>query len=182
MIYKSVVLLSVLPLSMLAHAASPDAPDISKAALSWTGAVNIIPGNAYTITGKDGSMKLEDGHLTLHTDGTFISSPVVLEGHKYSKDTSGKMLVGDFASAAWSLEPKSISMDWGSNSEAAANISSNIKLIDKSTMTDLGTGSVSASVVDLMVQNNVPTTALVNNLSELATIRATIVASFDTAG
>ncbi|MCG9778830.1 hypothetical protein [Photobacterium damselae] len=177
---KHIALTTLLAVSSIAAHADIDK---SSAHLTWTGFVKIIPGDAYTITAKDGSMDLKDGTLDLNTNGTFTSSPIVLEGHKYTKDSADNMLIGDFAAASWTLDAGSISMDWGSNTEAAESVTPNIKLIDKNTGIDLtasGAAVPDAEVVDLIVKNDTPATAPAVNLAEQATVKATVIASFDT--
>ncbi|HIF9061297.1 TPA: hypothetical protein ACX6MH_001468 [Photobacterium damselae] len=153
--------------------------DDSTAHLTWNGFVKIIPGANYTITAENGSMDLKDGTLNLNANGTFTSSAIILEGHKYTKDASGVMTIGDLADADWNLD--SVKMDWGTdNTPAASEISNTIVVKDQISGAELSKGGIPihANKISLTVENTaVPTTAIAN-LGAEAFVNATVVASF----
>ncbi|UKA27761.1 hypothetical protein IHC93_17255 [Photobacterium damselae subsp. damselae] len=139
----------------------------STAKAKWVGSAQIIPGSIHTITGKDGSLIIPDGKLTLNADGTFTSTPITFESHFY--DETG---IGDLVESSWFLD--SARFDWGSeNIDATAGIK--ITFIDQKSGIELRKDTpINADIIDLTVKNESPLTGIVNPSSE-GTVEATII-------
>ncbi|WP_458990454.1 hypothetical protein [Photobacterium damselae] len=140
----------------------------STAKAKWVGSAQIIPGSIHTITGKDGSLIIPDGKLTLNADGTFTSTPMTFESHLYDKETG----IGDLVEGSWFLD--SARFDWGSeNIDATAGIK--ITFIDQKSGSELKKDTpINADAIDLTAKNETPLTGIVNPSSE-GTVEATII-------
>lgn len=139
----------------------------STAKAKWVGSAQIIPGSVHTITGKDGSLIIPGGKLTLNADGTFTSTPITFESHFY--DESG---IGDLVESSWFLD--SARFDWGSeNIDATAGLK--ITFIDQKSGSELKKDTpINADAIDLTAKNETPLTGIVNPSSE-GTVEATII-------
>ncbi|MHA6607448.1 hypothetical protein C5F63_18450 [Photobacterium damselae subsp. damselae] len=155
------------------NAADEGTPSTAKA--KWIGSAQIIPGSKHTITGQDGALTLKDGELTLQADGTFTSTPVVMESHAITSAEGEPMVIGDKIASNWTVD--SISFDWGTeNTAATAGLA--IDIVDQTTNTPLDkTTALEADRVDLVVSNTKPLTGVVNPAAE-GTVNATIVSSY----
>ncbi|HIF9309622.1 TPA: hypothetical protein ACX6RK_003983 [Photobacterium damselae] len=146
-----------------------DKPTPSTAKAKWVGSAQIIPGSLHTITGKDGSLIIPDGKLTLNADGTFTSTPITFESHLY--DEAG---IGDLIESMWTVD--TARFDWGSeNIDATAGIK--IKIIDQNSGDELQKlDPIISDHVDLTVKNETPLTNIVNPSNE-GKVEATIISS-----
>lgn len=139
----------------------------STANAKWVGSAQIIPGSIHTITGKDGSLIIPDGKLTLNADGTFTSTPMTFESHFY--DETG---IGDLVESSWFLD--SAQFDWGSEN-IAATAGIKITFIDQKSGKELKKDTpINADIIDLTVKNESPLTGIVNPSSE-GIVEATII-------
>ncbi|MGI2800864.1 hypothetical protein ACRTC3_20020, partial [Photobacterium damselae] len=154
----------------------------SSASANWYGSASIVPSDAHTITGKGGVMAIEDGSLNLLADGSFTSTPVVMESHALdpSKGSTIQEQVADKVATTWTLD--SASFDWGLENAAAAN-TAKLSFKDElsgSTFTAGGGETLAdADTVNMTVSNTTPLSGIVNPAAE-AHVEATFVSTYIT--
>ncbi len=171
----NLVLLALVTAGFVSAVNAAETPSTAKA--KWIGSAQIIPGSKHTITGEDGVMALQDGQLNLKADGTFTSTPVVMESHEITSAAGEPLAIGDKITTEWSVD--SVSFDWGSDN-AAATAGLSIDVIDQLSNTTLTKDSaLEADRVDLVVANAEPLKGVVNPAA-LGTVNATIVSSYIT--
>ncbi len=179
---KTIVAAAMASVSLLsATVFAADHP--SQATVNWSGSANIIPSDIHTITGENGIMRLEDGKLTLQADGTFVSTPIVMESHKLDK-TAGSTIqdqVADKVSTTWTID--SASFDWGvDNAAVVADVTKNLEFFDVNSGTTLtagGSDKIDADSVRMTVQNKVAVSGVVNPAA-MAHVEATFISTLVT--
>ncbi|HIF9309621.1 TPA: hypothetical protein ACX6RK_001840 [Photobacterium damselae] len=169
----NLVLIALASAGLVSAVNAAETPSTAKA--KWIGSAQIIPGSKHTITGQDGALTLKDGELTLQADGTFTSTPVVMESHAITSAEGEPIVIGDKIASSWTVD--SITFDWGTeNTAATAGLA--IDIVDQATNTPLDkTTAITAERVDLVVSNPTPLTGVVNPAAE-GTVNATIVSSY----
>ncbi|HIF9068714.1 TPA: hypothetical protein ACX6QT_001231 [Photobacterium damselae] len=171
----NLVLLALAAAGFVSAVNAADEATPSKAKAKWVGTAQIIPGSKHTITGEDGASILKDGELTLQADGTFSSTPVVMESHAITSAEGEPMVIGDKIASNWTVD--SISFDWGAEN-TAATAGMTIDIVDQTTSTPLEKATaLEADRVDLVVSNSKPLSGVVNPAA-VGTVNATIVSSY----
>ncbi|ENP8454221.1 hypothetical protein ACEI25_000843 [Photobacterium damselae] len=181
---KKIVIAAIIS-TVTSSAYAVDTAHTSQATASWYGTANIIPSDAHTITGKGGIMKLEDGTLNLQADGTFTSTPIVMESHKLDTTITGSVQdqVAEKVATDWNLE--TASFDWGVVNTATANeILANLVFMDELSGKELtldGTKIVDgAEGINVSVSNSVVPKSQPVNPAEEAHVEATFVSTYIT--
>ncbi|MCG3815973.1 hypothetical protein I3256_08475 [Photobacterium damselae] len=175
---NKVLFLTAIVSSVCASSAFAD-DSVSTGTAHWYGSAQIIPGTTHTITGENGVLKLEDGELNIQADGTFTSTAVVMESHELTGDDTMAIQdrIGAKVDTVWKLDLAKF--DWGSeNGAAASEISKNITFTDQISGTSFAVGGseeVTASQVNMVVENATPTT--VTNAAAEAHVQATFVST-----
>ncbi|MHC0041878.1 hypothetical protein ACGDLY_001305 [Vibrio campbellii] len=130
-----------------AQAADPTATVV------WSGKVpGISQGDALVITGLGGDLSEQSGALTPAGDGTFTSETIVLEAHNNDSvdaDPAANPVVGDLASANWSIASSTLTYGGVSNTSAVLEVS-----IDGTVVTDNAAAATGATSIGLSVAQN----------------------------
>ncbi len=155
----------------------------SQGTVNWTGTANIIPSDAHTITGENGILRLDDGSLSIKADGTFVSTPIVMESHMLEPaPASGPVpalqdRVKDKVATDWTLD--NASLDWGVDNTAAVAAADLVftDQISGTTFTVGGGETVKADTIKMSVSNNTALTGIVNPAAE-ARVEATFISTY----
>ncbi|MGF1860567.1 hypothetical protein [Photobacterium profundum] len=133
-----------------AFAAEGDSTVPARTTVHWAGKItDVIPGDNIIITGEGGKTEIATGDLRLQADGTFDSTPIVLETRAYDETKSE---IGDITPAKWTLE--SVSYVWGTNQVGSADIQVFDLLGDPATPLVKGAASATdLSSMKLVVKN-----------------------------
>ncbi len=122
----------------------------------WVGSIaDVIPGDNIVITGKAGAVEIANGDLNLETNGTFESTEIVLETHKY--DSTSQIVNPDLAAATWTLQ--SVIYSWGENQVAKAEVqvfNKNAGTIEPNRALTIGEEMTGITDMSLQVKNAVP--------------------------
>ncbi len=151
--------LALAPLVFADDGLMPTLPPILKPAqttIHWVGSISdIIPGDNIIITGVAGSVDIPSGDLNLQTNGTFESTEIVLETHKY--DSTSLIVTPDLAAATWTLQ--SVNYSWGENQVAKAEVqvfNKNAGAIGSNSPLTIGEEITGITDMSLQVKNAVP--------------------------
>ncbi|MUJ20977.1 hypothetical protein GNP82_12900 [Aliivibrio fischeri] len=137
----------------------PTVPPVLKPAqttIHWVGSISdIIPGDNIVITGGAGSVEIPSGDLNLQTNGTFESTEIVLETHKY--DATSQTVAPELTAATWTLQ--SVNYTWGENQVSNAEVqvfNKNAGVIESNRALIIGEEIAGITDMSLQVKNIVP--------------------------
>ncbi|MGF1907050.1 hypothetical protein [Aliivibrio salmonicida] len=149
--------------------------------IHWLGSISdIIPGDNIVITGVAGSVKIPSGDLNLQTNGTFESTEIVLETHKY--DSINQTITPELAAATWTLQ--SVNYSWGENQVAKADIqvfNKNAGPIESNSALTIGEEMAGITDMSLQVKNAVALDITdISDTTASAKVDVTMTAAFPT--
>ncbi|EDP60125.1 hypothetical protein [Vibrio sp. AND4] len=164
--FKALVLASSIGLSLFSAASFAGDPDIATATVLWKGVVGgIINGQQIKITGANGGA-IDNGTLTVNSDGTFTSSAVDLEAHEV---TPGSNLT--LTNTDWTLVKSSVYVDGQAANEAKLVVKDLLQTqeltVDK---------AITGSSLRLTVENDAAITAVTldNQVEVAVTVQASL--------
>ncbi|MUJ38316.1 hypothetical protein [Aliivibrio fischeri] len=131
----------------------PPTPKPPQTKIHWEGSIaDIIPGDNLIITGNSGATTIATGDLNLEKNGTFDSSEIILETHRYD---SVQRLVGDLTSATWKITD--LNYRWGENKIGKTSLKV-FDMLSASPTTELvvGTDILNVERMSLKVKNETP--------------------------